>query len=642
MTVRLGIDTDRLQAGADRAKKTLTGLGKAVAALGVGVPAAAAGVVAVGGMAAAFASAGIAAKAFQLAAQPQLESVANVADLAAKAEDAAAEGGKKAAEAQKAYTDALKELPPATRATAKEFIGLKSDFSKWSDSLSSTTMPVFTQGLKILRGLLPALTPLVKAAAAAIGDFLDDIQAGVDSGSIQNFAQGLAKSAEKNLGAFLRSMKNVFVGIAGIIAAFTPMSDDMSGGLEQMTASFAAWGQGLKGSGGFAQFVDLAKQGAQTLGTLAAAAAKLLVAVSPLIGVTAQLATWLANIISATPEPVLTALATVIGTVTVAMKLWAIAQALVAARNRIWTATQWQLNASMFASPIFWIIAAVVALIAVIVLIATKTTWFQSLWSAVWGFIKNVTAGAVDGIKATISWFAHLPELIGGWFGAAADWVVNRWNALVNWIKGFPGKVRSALSSLGGILWGTATTAGSRMVSAISAKVTSAVNWVRGLPGKARSALGNLGSTLYNAGRSLISGFISGITSKAGELYGKARSLVSKVRNLFPFSPAKEGPFAGRGYTLHSGRALIEGFAQGIAQRQDALRKTMADTTQLAADALPTGATPLGVTRAATGREPQRLDVNVTGGSDDLIRLIRNWLRDNGHSTNVQAGLGAR
>ncbi|GAA3301294.1 hypothetical protein GCM10020295_44230 [Streptomyces cinereospinus] len=89
MTVRLGIDTDALREGADRAKNVLGGLGKAVAGLGVGVPAAAAVAAGVGGMAAAFASAGVAAKAFQLAVGPQMESVAEVADLAAEAEKAA-------------------------------------------------------------------------------------------------------------------------------------------------------------------------------------------------------------------------------------------------------------------------------------------------------------------------------------------------------------------------------------------------------------------------------------------------------------------------------------------------------------------------------------------------------------------------
>ncbi|MEU1908103.1 phage tail protein [Streptomyces hygroscopicus] len=642
MVVRLGIDTDRLQAGADRAKKTLSGLGKAVGALGVGVPAAAAGVAAVGGMAAAFASAGVAAKAFQLAAQPQLESVANVADLAAKAEEAAAEGGEKAAAAQKEYTDALNELPPATRATAKEFVGLKGDFQKWSDSLSSTTMPVFTKGLQILRGLLPALTPLVKAAAAAISNFLDDIQKSVDSGSVANWAKDLAQTAGKNLGTFLRSMKNVVVGFAGIISAFTGVSDNASGGIEVMTERFAAFGQGLKGSEGFAQFIDLAKQGAKLFGTLAQAGLQLFLAIAPLIGVTSQLALWLAEIINAMPPGVLTAIAVAVTAISVAMKAWALYGAIVSGVTRAWAVAQMILNAAFWTSPITWIVAGIVALVAIIVLIATKTTWFQQLWSIVWGFIKDVTAGAVDAIKSIIGWFANLPGLISGWFGQAKDWVVAKWNALVDWLKGFPGKVIGAIAGLGGMLWSTATSAGGRLVSAIRGKLTDAVNWVKGLPGRAKAALGDLGSKLWNSGASLIKGFIGGIKSMAGRVADAVGGVLSKARNLLPFSPAKEGPFSGKGWTLYSGRSLIEGFATGVAQRQNALRKQMLATAQTAADTLPTPATPRGVTQAASGREPQHVAIDVTGGSDDLIRLIRKWLQINGHGANVQGGLGTR
>src|SRR5690606_23468729 len=37
------------------------------------------------------------------------------------------------------------------------------------------------------------------------------------------------------------------------------------------------------------------------------------------------------------------------------------------------------------------------------------------------------------------------------------------------------------------------------------------------------------------------------------------------IRNLFPFSPAKEGPFSGTGYTTFSGAALTRDFADSIA-----------------------------------------------------------------------------
>lgn len=70
------------------------------------------------------------------------------------------------------------------------------------------------------------------------------------------------------------------------------------------------------------------------------AAIELLVALSPLLGITVQLALYLAQMISAVPTAVLTALAVVIGSVTVATKAWALAQAVVAARNAIWTSNQ--------------------------------------------------------------------------------------------------------------------------------------------------------------------------------------------------------------------------------------------------------------------------------------------------------------
>jgi chromosome segregation ATPase len=49
------------------------------------------------------------------------------------------------------------------------------------------------------------------------------------------------------------------------------------------------------------------------------------------------------------------------------------------------TAAQWAWNAAMDANPIGIVVVAVGALIAIIVVIATKTTWFQTAWKASWG-----------------------------------------------------------------------------------------------------------------------------------------------------------------------------------------------------------------------------------------------------------------
>lgn len=632
MTVRLGIDTDQLRAGADSAKGVLKGLGKAVAGLGVGAPIAAAVAAGVGGMAAAFATAGIAAKAFQLAVGPQMQAVTEVSDLAAEAEKAAAEGAEDAAEKQKAYTDALNRLPPATRAMAKEFIGLKKDYKGWSDSLSSSTMPVFTKALQIVRRLLPLLTPFVKEAAKAFGEFVDEIDRSTKGKGLDKFAASLAKVAGRNLKSFLFGLKNIAVGIGGVIKAFLPLSDEMSGGFEESTAAFAKWGQSLGDSQGFADFIAMAREGGDTLGTLARAAVQLLVAAAPLIGITAQLATWLASIINNTPTPVLTALAIVIGTVTVAMKAWAIAQAIVAARNRIWTATQWSLNASMFASPVFWIIAAIVALIVIIVLIATKTTWFQTAWHAAWEFIKMVTAGAVAAIGALLGWFAGLPGKFAGWFGAAKDTAVRLLLALLAWLRGLPGKAGAALAGLVGSLRTAASNGFNAFKSAAASRASSFISWVRGLPGRIARAIGSLSGLLVSKGKDVVRGLWNGIKSMGAWL---KKTLIGWAKALIPGPIAKALGISSPSKVMAKevGRWVPAGVVQGAEDATPAMDKALRGLVDVP------GLTSMKRTGTASAAG-QRVDVRITvDGPEAVKRLIRSIVTVDGRG-DVQTAFG--
>lgn len=711
MTVRLGIDTDALREGVDNAKAKLAGLGKGLAGLGIGVPVAAAVAAGVGGMAAAFASAGVAVKAFQLAVGPQMESVAEAATLAEEAQKAAAAGAEDAAEKQKAYTDALAQMPPHTRAMAKEFIGLKKDHEEWSDSLSSSTMPVYTKGLQVVRRLLPMLTPFVKEASKAFGEFIDEIDRGTQGKGLQAFADSMAKVAGKNLKSFLFGLKNIAVGIGGVIKAFLPMSDEMSGGFEESTAAFARWGQGLSESEGFAQFVSLARQGAQTLGTLATTAMKLLVAFAPLIGVTAAIALHLAEVINAMPPEMVQALAYSILGAVVAFKAfkaassavesvsdlmnsrlgllvrrWASAAAAsiksmgriaaaavkTAARTAAaWAraavratvtwlktiiriaavtiarfammaarATAWALRmaASWFIAmgPVGWVIAIIVGLVALIIANwDTVKAWTLAAWNWIWQKIQ----GAVQLILAGVEWLGQIPGKVAKWFGQAKDWAIARAVALVNWVKGLPGRMSSALSGLAGALRNRATQAGRALLTATRAKISEAVRWVRGLPGRARSALGSLGGILRAAGRSLIQGFINGIKSMLGSVKDAAGSVVSAARDFFPFSPAKEGPFSGKGYTTHSGRALVEGFQRGIAAQAPRLHSQM-DSLMGGLPGMTGDVTPVGVRRAATAQLPGlRIEV---AGPEDMKRLIRRIVQTNSRGGDVQTLFGTK
>lgn len=188
-----------------------------------------------------------------------------------------------------------------------------------------------------------------------------------------------------------------------------------------------------------------------------------------------------------------------------------------------------------------------------------------------------------DLIDTAVKFFASLPgraasalASLAGAIGSKASQAAARLlsvirNALseaVTLLKGLPGRARSALSSLGGTLASVATSALNRFRSAVSSGASSAVGVARTIPGRIRGALGSVGSILYSAGRSIIQGLINGITSLAGGVTSAVSGVLSDARALLPFSPAKEGPFSGRGWTLFSGRAISESLARGISDRE--------------------------------------------------------------------------
>ncbi|MFM9634740.1 phage tail tape measure protein [Streptomyces galilaeus] len=308
---------------------------------------------------------------------------------------------------------------------------------------------------------------------------------------------------------------------------------------------------------------------------------------------------------------------------------------LMAARAVVWAATmaaQWLIAMG----PIGWIIIAVVALVALIVLY--------------WDQIKAWTLKAWDWVVAKLIWakdmminafmnFTLIGLLIKHWSSiksTAASW----WNGLVTWIKGVPGRIYN--------LWLNWTLAGlivKHWQSAKQGTINKAgemIAYVRGLPGRIRAGLGNMGSMLWNSGAALINGFINGIKARIGSVRDAASSVVSAARDFFPFSPAKAGPFAGSGYTSYSGRALIEGFQDGISDQIPALQAQLNRLPGIPAQAAQPTPLTAGMAPAlgmASGAGFTRVIVDVRGGDEDMKRMVRKWVRvDGGGSTQTAFG----
>lgn len=101
-----------------------------------------------------------------------------------------------------------------------------------------------------------------------------------------------------------------------------------------------------------------------------------------------------------------------------------------------WSVAQWALNVALTANPIGLIIAGIAALIGIIVLIATKTTWFQDIWDTA----TTLFAASIDWVKGKFQ----------GWW-SATKLIFDRAKETVS---GLPGRIRSGFSGLFDIITG--------------------------------------------------------------------------------------------------------------------------------------------------------------------------------------------
>src|SRR5690606_1857699 len=164
-------------------------------------------------------------------------------------------------------------------------------------------------------------------------------------------------------------------------------------------------------------------------------------------------------------------------------------------------------------------------------------SFFSGIWNAIWGFLKGIW----NNIKSTIS------------------------NALSN--------ARSAVSGALSAIKNKFTSILSDVWNGVKDYLGRVLDEFKGLKDDVLGFFSNVGSWLYESGKSLLKGFADGIQSAAGWVGDKGNGILGGIRDKFPFSPAKEGPFSGRGWVYYSGLSISRGLADGIlAARKEAER----------------------------------------------------------------------
>jgi len=227
----------------------------------------------------------------------------------------------------------------------------------------------------------------------------------------------------------------------------------------------------------------------------------------------------------------------------------------------------------------------------------------KAIWDGLWSTLRNAGAAAWDGLVmlARTGWVN-----IRSTFTNAIGLIRGSWSEL--WIS---------LRALFDAAW-------SALMGALRSGVNNSVALFNELPGRFLSALGDLGNLLINSGRSMMDGLARGIRNGIDGAVGAAQNAMDAVRRLFPFSPAKEGPFSGRGWVLYSGMSIADAFAEGIRRRVSAPHSAALDLIGTTRDALESSAidSPFRDSQiGGAGGGGDSYEFNLTVKADDITQI---------------------
>lgn len=186
--------------------------------------------------------------------------------------------------------------------------------------------------------------------------------------------------------------------------------------------------------------------------------------------------------------------------------------------------------------------------------VANLVAWaINSLLLPAFSAMAPAVTSAVGTVKAV---FSTISGIISGIVNVVSGIISGNWGQVWN---GFKQIVSSAVMGLGSIVGGIRDTV--------------------------LNALSGAGQWLVQSGKAIIDGLISGIKGAISGAKDAVSGALQSIRDLFPFSPAKEGPFSGRGWVLYSGRSITAAFAQGVTDNAGKAEKAVHDAMQRAQSA---------------------------------------------------------
>lgn len=235
-------------------------------------------------------------------------------------------------------------------------------------------------------------------------------------------------------------------------------------------------------------------------------------------------------------------------------------------------------------------------------------------------FLLEAPANIQSFVDQVGAFFGQLPDLVGGflagvmasigaWVASIVAQAVQAGSQFLSSVGSFfgqlPGQVGGFLSSVIGTVGGWVSSMGGKAAEAASTFGSNLINGLMGFVGQAQSA-----------GRAIIQGAIDGITGMIGAAGSAIEGVLSTIASYLPHSPAKRGPFSGKGWTPYSGRAIVHGLTEGIAELADEPADAMASVME-------------GISATQAVADAATVTVKGSGGMTEGESAVIRWLAEN-------------
>lgn len=432
---------------------------------------------------------------------------------------------------QRQLNEAMKSLSPTQRSFIKSVDDMTGAWNRLIASTQDKTLSVATDVIQGMTAAIPKLKSVIDAVHPSIKQVSEALKNWLSGAGFERFIGVVKNEGVPALQSLLNAGRHVLTFLGEGFRAFAPEGTKLAESIERGAAALAKWSQG----GGFTRFIDKVQQNSPQIREFFRALGDALrnvgVAMEGLGMPALTLATVLLKIVAAMPpswlqaifvgwmavRTVMLGMAIVNGVAlafnalgkavafaklashafmmtTVGIRVGLIAMA---AGAKLAAAATMILNGAFLASPITWVILAIAALIAAIVLIATKTTWFQTAWKYTWNFIKEVASTVWEGLKtawqAVVNFFKTVWDAVGGPLTTA-------WNAVWNFLKGTANGIWLSLQQI----WQAFCAAIIAIWNVIGPPLTAAWNAVW-------TAMQAVGSAIWTAMQAVWNAFVNAI-----------------------------------------------------------------------------------------------------------------------------------